>query len=90
MKPSVFSTASSGVRSRTDCIITAPTENNSAKNTAPTMARTTKPMSPICLIELAASWCSLSVLVSLGELANWASIRWPTSLAWAGSVTRTR
>ena len=51
VKPSVFSTASSGVRSRTDCIITAPTEKSRAKNTAPTMARTTKPMSPICLIE---------------------------------------
>src|SRR5581483_3741435 len=35
VKPSVFSTPSSEVRSRTDCIITAPTESRRAKNTAP-------------------------------------------------------
>ncbi|MEJ0065296.1 MAG: hypothetical protein WDM85_07465 [Caulobacteraceae bacterium] len=90
MKPSVFSTANSGVRSRTDCIITAPTENSRAKNTAPTMLFTTKPMSPICLTESAASWRSLSVLVSSGELANRASMRLATALAWVGWVSRTR
>ena len=32
--------------------------NSRAKNTAPTIARTMKPMSPICLMESAASWRS--------------------------------
>src|SRR3984957_16250150 len=48
-KPRVFRTASSGMRSRTDCIIVLPVRNRSVKNTAPKIARRTKPMSPNCL-----------------------------------------
>src|ERR1700721_2661096 len=45
-KPSAFSTANSVDVSRNDCIIMAPSENSSAKNTAPTTDLTTKLMSP--------------------------------------------
>ncbi len=88
LKPRVFSTASSGVRSRTDCIITVPTESSRAKNTAPMIARTTKPMSPICLIWSWTYWPWVAVLVSCGELANRASTALETWPAWVGSPTR--
>ncbi len=80
--------ASSGVRSRTDCIITAPTDSRRAKNTAPMMARMTKPMSPICFSWFWAYCFWVAVLVSCGELANSLSIALLTSLARLGSAIR--
>ncbi len=90
LKPRVLSTASSGVRSRTDCIITVPTESRRAKNTAPMIARTTKPMSPICLIWSWTYWPWVAVLVSCGELANRASTALETWLDCFGSAIRIR
>ncbi len=48
-KPIVFSTASSGMRSRTACAIVLPVRRISVKNTAAMIAPTMSPMSPSCL-----------------------------------------
>ncbi len=73
-KPSVFSTASSGVRSRTDCIIVFAVRNSSVNSTAPTIALAMKLMSPSCLSCICASADSVCVRVSYEEFANSASI----------------
>jgi len=48
VKPSVFSTASSGIRSRIACAIVLPVSSTIVKNTAPKMPVIIKPMSPTC------------------------------------------
>ena len=63
-KPRVLSTASSGVRSLTDCIIVLAVRNSSVNSTAPTIALTMKLMSPICLSCICASADSVCVRVS--------------------------
>ena len=69
-----FSTASSGMRSRTDCRIVLPVRNSSVKSTAPTMAFTIAPTSPSCRSCACAYSASFWVSVSSGEFANSASI----------------
>ena len=86
VNPSVFSTASSGMRSRTDCIIVLPVRNSSVNITAPTMAFTMKPMSPICLICACANSFSFCVFVSSGELANSLSTRRAIAADCVGSL----
>ena len=51
VKPSVFSTASSGMRSRTACAMVLPVSSSRVKNTAPMIAVTIRPMSANCLSE---------------------------------------
>ena len=64
------------MRSRTDCIMVLPVRNSRVKNTAPRIARSTKPMSPSCLMKAIVEVdCAGWVLVSLGEFANKASMR---------------
>ena len=69
-----FSTASSGMRSRTDCIMVLPVRNNSVKSTAPTIAFTMTLMLPICLSCACAYSASSWVSVSSDEFANRASM----------------
>ena len=89
-KPRVLSTASSGTRSRTDCIIVFPVRNSRVKNTAPRIAVTMKLMSPNCLMNDWENSFSLCVLVSADELANSASTARATSAARPGSLTLIR
>ena len=72
-KPSVFSTASSLVRSRTACAIVLPTTSRIVKSTATRMAIMIEPMSPICLANPSMKPFSVVVLVSACELANMSS-----------------
>jgi len=89
LKPMVLSTASSGMRSRMDCAMVLPVSSSRVKNTAPMMAVTIRPMSPICLAK--ERWKSRSpwVLVSSAELANSRSMAWATCSARSGSLTFT-
>ena len=89
VKPMVLRTASSGVRSRTDCIIMVAVANSSAPSTAVTTARMRKSRSPIRCTWACASSRSDSVLVSFEELAKRRSIASATGTAWPGSVTPT-
>ena len=70
LNPSVFSTASSLVRSRTDCAIvlaaTSPNMNSTVEEIATMMA----PMSPTCLAKLSTNPFSVVVLVSADEFSN--------------------
>ena len=88
VKPMVFSTASSLVRSRTACIMVLPASSISVKNTAPMMEPTMRPMSAICLIQLAVAACSLMLRVSWSELADSASMALATRSAWLTSFKR--
>lgn len=64
MKPSVLSTASSLVRSRTDCAIALPATSRRVKKTATRIHWMMAPMSPIWSAKLWASAFSVTVLVS--------------------------
>ena len=70
VKPTAFSTASSGTRSRNDCAMVLPVSSRMVKNTAPRMPVIISSMSPICCMNCRC--CSASVLVRVGseELAN--------------------
>ncbi len=72
-KPSVFNTASSLVRSRTDCAIVLATTSRIVKRTATRMAIMIAPMSPICFAKLSMKPFSVVVLVSADEFANMSS-----------------
>jgi hypothetical protein len=88
-KPSVLSTASSGMRSRTDCIIVLPVRKSSVKKTAPRMERTMNWMSPCCLRKDCWNSFSVWVFVSSGEFSKSASMARATCGAWFGSFRRT-
>ena len=87
-KPSVLSTASSLVRSRTDWAIVLAATSRIVKNTAVTMPRMIAPMSPICFANACTNAFSVVVFVSANELANFASMRSAISGASAGSSMR--
>ena len=65
-----------------------PVRNNRVKNTAPRIARRTKPTSPNCLMKAIAKSFAGCVFVSFGEFANSASIRAETAADCAGSSMR--
>src|SRR5690625_2341391 len=87
VKPSVLSTASSEVRSRTACIMVLPASSSSVKNTAPIMAVTIRPILTSCRIKDAWKACSVWVRVSWLELADSSSMRPAISSALSGSPT---
>ena len=89
VKPMVLSTASSEVRSCTDCTIMVAIAKSSAASTALTTARMRKSKSPICCTCCWASSRIDSVLVSCEELAESRSIASATGTARFGSVTET-
>ena len=69
-KPTVFSTASSPVRSRTDMAMVLPVTSSRVKNTTPPMAIIRNSMLPICFTNEAMNACSVWVRVSKAELAK--------------------
>lgn len=72
--PSAFSTANSGIRSRTDCSIVLPLKKSSMKNTAPNTALVRKFTSPKnCRSDCAPDLSEL-VRVATAEFANSLSI----------------
>ena len=82
-----MSTASSPVRSRTDCAMVLPATSNRVKKTAETMKVMICPMLPVCLAKPSANAFSVAVLVSAAELANRASTWSATCCARLGSAT---
>ena len=68
--PSVFSTASSLVRSRTDCAIVLAATSPNMNSTVDEIAIMIAPMSPIWLAKPSTKPFSVVVLVSAEELAN--------------------
>ena len=76
------------MRSRTAWAMVLPVTIRMVKKTAPRIAMTIAPMSPIWLAKAWTKARSVEVLVSAGELANSASIASATSAARAGSATR--
>ena len=84
-KPSVFSTASSLVRSRTDCAIVLAATRPNMTSTVDEMAIMMLPMSPICLAKPSMNPFSVVVFVSAAELANISSNVRLRSTACAGS-----
>ena len=89
LKPSVFSVASSGTRSRTACAMVLPVNSSRVKNTAPMIEVTIMPISANCLTKACWKADSVWVLVSWSELAEIASIACATREEWSGlsSVT---
>ena len=75
LKPSVFSTPSSFVRSRIDCAMALPATNRMKNMTMAAIAIMMAPMSPICLAKSDTNAFSVAVLVSAGEFANIPSMR---------------
>ena len=69
-KPSVLSTASSLVRSRTDCAIVLAATRPNMNSTVEEIAIMIAPMSPICFAKLSTNPFSVVVFVSADELAN--------------------
>ena len=69
-KPSVFSTPTSLVRSRTDCAMVLAATSSIVNRTATRIAIMIAPMSPICLAKPSTKPFSVVVLVSADELAN--------------------
>ena len=74
------------MRSRTDCIMVLPVRNSRVKNTAPRIARRTKPTSPNCLMNAIVKSFAGCVFVSFGEFANRASILADTAVGLRGIV----
>ena len=74
-KPTVLSTASSPVRSRTEMAMVLPVTSSSVKNTTMPMARIRNSMFPICFTNEAMKAASVWVRVSQAEFAN------PSSMA---------
>ena len=69
-KPSVFSTPTSLVRSRTDCAIVLAATSSIVNSTATRIAIMIAPMSPICFAKPSTNPFSVVVFVSADELAN--------------------
>ncbi|MCY1459308.1 hypothetical protein D9M71_767740 [compost metagenome] len=84
MKPSVFSVASSGTRSRTAWAMVLPVSSSRVKNTAPMIEVTIRPISANCLTKACWNADSVWVLVSWSELAEIASMAWATREEWSG------
>ena len=89
MKPTVFSTASSPVRSRTDIAMVLPVTSSRVKKTTLPMTIIRNSMLPICSTKEAMKACSLWVRVSHGELAKRASMSLETATASAPGSMRT-
>ena len=70
MKPSVFSTPSSLVRSRIDCAMVLPATNRMKPITTAVIAIMIAPMSPTCFAKSAANAFSVAVFVSALEFSN--------------------
>ena len=89
LKPRHFNTASSGMRSRTACDMATPVRKRMEKNTAPVIRLTIRPMSPSWRMKPSWNSCSLCVLVSSEELANFASMVLAMRSLSPGSATCT-
>ena len=89
LKPSVFSTPISLVRSLTDCAMVLAVTSSMVKNTAAVTETRIAPMLPTCSSSRLTNCRSVAVLVSLGEFSNCASMRAAMASAWLGSSTRT-
>jgi hypothetical protein len=87
VKPSVFRTPSSFVRSRIDCAIVLPAMSRITKKTTAAIADRMAPVSPIWCAKDCASAFSVVVFVSSGEFANWRSMACATASAWSGWST---
>ena len=87
-KPSVFSTASSGMRSRSAWFMTTAVSSRMVKNTADRMPLAISPMSPSWAPKERASSSSVVVLVGSREFSNKASMAAETSGARSGSAMR--
>ena len=87
--PSVFSTASSLVRSRTDCAIVLAATSPNMNSTVDEIAIMMLPMSPICLANPSTNPFSVVVLVSADEFANISSNVRLSSTACDGSAILT-
>ena len=81
VKPSVFNTASSGMRSRTACAMVLPVSSSRVKNTAAMIAVTIRPMSANCLAKDWLKACSVWLLVSRSEFSEIASMAFATRVA---------
>ena len=88
VKPRVFITPSSPVRSRMDWAMVLAVISRMVKKTAPSTAVTMAPMLPIWSANPWRNACSVDVRVSAGELAKRASMAAATSVDRAGSSTR--
>ena len=87
--PSVFSTASSLVRSRTDCAIVLAATRPNMNSTVDEIAIMMLPMSPICFANPSTNPFSVVVFVSADEFANISSNVRLSSTACAGSAILT-
>ena len=87
LKPSVFRTPSSLVRSRIDCAIVLPATKQDDEHDDGGDRDHDRPMSPICLAKSATNAFSVAVLVSAGEFANIASIALGELVRRRGSAT---
>ena len=83
VKPRVFNTASSGMRSRTACAMVLPVNSSRVKNTAAMIAVTIRPMSANCLAKDWLKACSVWLLVSWSEFCEIASMALATRVAWS-------
>ena len=88
-KPSVLSTPTSLVRSRTDCAIVLAATSIIVKSTATRIAIMMAPMSPTCLAKPSTKPFSVVVLVSAEELANMLSNFAPICCACEASAILT-
>ena len=85
VKPTVLSTASSFVRSRTDCTIVLAATKPNINRTVDAIAIMMEPISPTCLAKPSMKPFSVVVFVSAPEFANMASKVRPNSSACEGS-----
>ena len=89
VKPSVLRTASSLVRSRTDCAIVLAATSPNMNRTTDEIAIMMAPMSPICVANPSTNPFSVVVFVSAAELANISSNVRPNATACEGSAILT-
>ena len=89
VKPRVFSTASSGMRSRSAWFITTAVSSRMVKKTAERMPLAMRPMSPTWALKERAISSSVMVLTGFMEFSNSASMAEETSGARSGSSMRT-
>ena len=88
MKPRVFSTATSRVRSRIDIAIVLAETNNVAKTTAEQILRMNAFTLPIMATNSSPNAFSLSVFVGWGELRNMSSTAFAIVLTSEGDAAR--
>ena len=87
-KPSVFNTASSGMRSRNAWLIVFAVSSRMVKNTAERIPVVMRPMSPICAANWRPNSSSVADLTGFREFSNRPSMALEISGARSGSLTR--